>query len=115
MVVQPIAAVPEREIRDRSLPEQAQDPIGVCGPEGRARALEEDEASRGEDHPGDGEQLLLAERESVVPVPLDVQAAHSLQHALQAQFPQQVADLLVPDGAIPSRRQQHVPEAPIGT
>src|SRR4029450_7459331 len=42
---------------------------------------EEDEARRGEDDPGDGEQLLLAERESIVPVPLDVQAAPSLHHA----------------------------------
>src|SRR6058998_4184261 len=80
IVAEAVAAIPESQIRDRSLPEQAEDPIGLFGPEGRARSLEEGEARGGEDHSGDGEKLLLAERESVVPVPLDVEASGPLQH-----------------------------------
>src|SRR5439155_22584107 len=110
IVVEAVAAVPERQIRDRSLPEQAQDPIGLIGPEGRARSLQEGEARGGEDHTGDGEKLLLAKRENVVPVPLDVQPARAFQHRLQAQRVHQGRDLLVPDDALPSRPHEHIPE-----
>src|SRR5439155_5609903 len=107
IIVEAVAAVPESQIRDRSLPEQAQDPIGLFGPEDRARSLQESEARGGEDHTGDGQKLLLAKREDVVPVPLDVQAARALQHGLQAQPVQHGRDLLVPDDALP---YEHIPE-----
>src|SRR5437667_12652602 len=85
IVAEAVAAVPESQIRDRSLPEQAEDALGLLGPEGRVRPLQEGEARGGEDHTGDGEKLLLAKRENVVPVPLDVETARGLEHGLQAE------------------------------
>src|SRR5439155_5659347 len=110
IVVEAVAAVPERQIRDRSFPEQAQDPFGLFGPEDHARSLEEGESRGGEDHTGDGEKLLLAKRENVVPVLLDVQAACALKHGLEAQDVEQGGDLLVPDDPLPSRSHEHISE-----
>src|SRR3989442_14625286 len=82
VVVQPIAAVPEREIRDRSLPEQAQDPIGVCRPGGRAPSGAEGEARRGAEHPGGRKHVVRTGRERAVPDPLAVPPDQALTHAL---------------------------------
>jgi hypothetical protein len=51
----------------------------------------------GEDDPRDQQKVLLAEREHIVPVALDVEACRSFEYRVESESVQQAADFLVAD------------------
>src|SRR5690242_14749378 len=97
VVVERVPVVAERQVRYRPGREETQDRLVPLRLHRRPHAIEKDEPGRGEHGACDGQELLLTERERVIPVELGVKPAAALERGVETEALEHAADLLVGD------------------